>query len=383
MKFHKKLRNPHKFWDFYEHGVTQSLINSYRLCPIQTKLHWFEGWSPRSYNKSFHFGNTIHHALAAAYVDCQSGPPLAGKVISLVKEYEEIWLAEQRPTLGEFTIQQQNTFDEVYILAEAVLLTYFQIYKKDFSKNCLFTERAFNIPYEFPSVTGGTSTTYLRGKIDGAFQSGQYGLELVDHKTKALINIESIKGMIPFDTQCNLYMLAYLKEYGELPNSILYNVIRVPQSKPKRGQSKAEFIEEFRLKVEKEPDHYFYRVRLQIPREELMDWEKNWLVPNLQEIEVWYNSGCTNKTLNPDALETKFGLSAYFQLITTGNTGPYYRRKNVFPELIEDIPPLNPQTPKLRPKNEIPKETAKPVLHGHNITSRPQGNNSGIIQGDL
>jgi len=257
--------------------------------------------------------------------------PLAGKILQLVKEYEEIWINEQG---GDFSTRQQETWDEVYILAEAICLTYFEIYRKDFKNTWEFTEKDFSVPYTFPAYGGDQITTKLRGKIDGGFKDASTGrIWLIDHKTKAMINIDAIKAVLPYDTQCMLYMLAWQKQTGTFPAGIIYNIIRTPQSKPKQGESKQDFIERFRLTVQKDPDHYFYRVRFQVCPEELTQWENDWLVPNLKEIQAWFDSGCTSKTLNPDALETKYGLSPYYQLLTTGSTMNYYRRKHAFPEL--------------------------------------------------
>ena len=328
-------RNIAGFWNFYRDGVTQSLIGAYRECPIQCKLRYYDGWSPKSYSKPIHFGNCVHHVLASCYASHVS-MPLAGEILRLVREYEEIWLNEQG---GDFTTRQQDQWDEVYILAEAICLTYFEIYRKDFKFTWDFTEKDFKVPYQFTDYNGNEVSTFLRGKIDGGFRdtiagNGDTGkINLIDHKTKSIINIDGIKSMLPYDTQCNLYMLAWYKQTGEFPAGIIYNVIRTPQSKQKQGESKNDFIERFRQTVQKDPDHYFYRIRFRIAPEELLEWEKNWLIPNLREIQAWFDSGCSSKTLNPDALETKYGLSPYYNLIAYGNPSAYYKRKHVFPEL--------------------------------------------------
>jgi hypothetical protein len=326
-------RNAKGFWNFYRDGITQSLIGSYRECPIQCKLRYYDGYTPRQYSKPIHFGNCVHHVLASCYASNVS-MPLAGEILRLVREYEEIWEQEQG---GDFTIQQQTIWDEVYVLAEAICLTYFEIYRKDFRHNWEFTEKDFKVAYQFPAYPPlGVEpvNTFLRGKIDGGFRDENTDkMWLIDHKTKAMINIDAIKSVLPYDTQCMMYMLAWFLQSGEYPAGIIYNIIRTPQSKQKQGEDKADFIDRFRKTVEKDPDHYFYRIRFQVTPEEINQWEKDWLVPNLQEIHAWFESGCTSKTLNPDALETKYGLTPYYNLITTGSSLGYYRRKHPFPEL--------------------------------------------------
>src|SRR3990167_8586813 len=328
MKFIK--HNLDGFWNFYRDGVTQSLIGAYRECPVECKLRYYDGWTPRYYSKPIHFGNCVHHVLASCYADNVS-QPLAGEILRLIREYEAIWENEQG---GDFNTKQQETWDEVYILAEAICLTYFEIYSKDFKHTWEFTEKDFAVEYQFQSYGENQVVTKLRGKIDGCFKDVHTGKPwLIDHKTKSMINIDAIKSVLPFDTQCNLYMLAWQKQTGEYPAGIIYNIIRTPQSKLKQGESKNEFIDRFRETVQKDPDHYFYRVKFQIAPEELQQWEQNWLIPNLQEIQAWFDSGCTSKTMNPDALETKYGLTPYYNLLVTSNTMGYYRRKHPFPEL--------------------------------------------------
>jgi len=328
-------RNTAGFWNFYKHGITQSLIGKYRACPVQCKLAYYDGLSSRSYKANMHFGNTVHHVLACAYTQHNASPP-EGLVHSYIQEYQEIWEAEQREHCREFNIAEQAKWDKIYAMAEAVCPVYFRVYASDFKKDMLFAEKEFKIPYTFSSYNGAEVNTFLRGKIDLAYTESNGNITIHDHKCMEQINIDALKNLLPYDTQCNMYLLAVYKMLGKFPTHIYKNIIRIPQSKPKEGESPYNFSKRFNETVEKDPSHYFSRIKLQIAPEEILQWEKNWLVPNLQEIHHWFNSGCRNKTINPDALLTKYGVSEYLPLISVGLVDLYYKRKRVFPELSED-----------------------------------------------
>lgn len=338
-----QLNDNKGFWNFYKHGCSQSLIGKFRECPVQCKLAYYDGWTSTKYSEALHFGNTVHHVLAELYG--ADTLPLAGEILRKLREYKEIWAKEN--TTGELSIQVEERWEAVYAKAEAVLLEYFDVpeYKEDFKYNWMYTEKEFIVPFSFSMpYTGEKVDTFLRGKIDGGFERDGKE-ELIDHKCKSVINHDALIAMLPFDTQCNMYLLAQLIKTGKMPEAIKYNIIRIPSSNPKKHESLDDFIAALRDKISKQRDHYFYRIRLQITQNEILDWRDNWLIPNLVQIKRWFDSGCSNLTLNPDALySNKYGLCDFFHLITQGSTQFVYKRKHVFPELESDPNADNSQT---------------------------------------
>lgn len=331
-----RLNDNTGFWNFYRDGVSQSLIGKFRECPLQCKLAYYDGWTSKRYSQSIHFGNAVHYVLAETYGELSY--PLAGETCRKLREYGELWAKEQNE-LGEYSLSEEAQWQQTYALAEAILLEYFAVdeYKVDFKNNWLYTEKEFKIPYTFSMPhTGEIVETFLRGKIDGGFEVNDR-VELIDHKCKSIINMDAIVGTLPYDLQCNMYLLAYYKMTGVFPAAIKYNIIRIPQSKPKSGQDLDEFIIRLREKIAAEKAHYFSRVRLEIIPSEILNWEKNWLIPNLIQIKRWFDSGCSNLTMNPNALEGKYGMCEFFHLITCGSLMHVYKRKHVFPELESPI----------------------------------------------
>lgn len=325
------------FWNFYQHGVSQSLIGKFRECPIQCKLCYYDGWTSTKYSESLHFGNAVHYVLAELYGGVTR--PLAGEICRKLREFKEIWAKENKN--NELSLSQEEQWEKTYAACEAVLLEYFEVpeYLPDFKNNWLYTEKEFKVPFSFSMPhTGEKVDTFLRGKIDGGFETSPGVEELIDHKCKGIINHEALIAMLPYDTQCNLYLLAKLIETGKMPQAIKYNIIRIPQSRPLKGETLDEFIAKLRVKISTARDHYFYRIRLAITQNEILDWRDRWLIPNLIQIKRWFDSECKNLTLNPDALySSKYGLCDFFHLITTGTTQFVYKRKHVFPELESDI----------------------------------------------
>lgn len=323
------------FWNFYQHGVSQSLINKFRECPVQCKLAYYDGWTSTKYSEALHFGNTVHYVLAELYGT--DTLPLAGEILRKLREYKDIWAKENMNS--ELSMSQEQQWEKVYAAAEAVLLEYFDVpeYKSDFKHNWLYTEKEFKVPFSFSMpYTGEKVDTVLRGKIDGGFETPG-GLELIDHKCKGVINTEALIAMLPYDTQCNMYLLSQLLITGKMPQAIKYNIIRIPQSRPKVNEPLDDFVASLRDKISRQRDHYFFRIRLQITEKEIIDWQDNWLIPNLVQIKRWFDSECKNLTINPEALySNKYGLSDFFHLITTGSTQNVYKRKHVFPELESD-----------------------------------------------
>ena len=78
--------NP-RFYDFYKHGVTQSMITSWLECPTQCYLEYVEGWTQekRSAEQSILFGNICHHVLYRAYSEVAC--PAPGIIKTYINEY--------------------------------------------------------------------------------------------------------------------------------------------------------------------------------------------------------------------------------------------------------------------------------------------------------
>lgn len=324
--FFKPIQNGKgNVWDFYRDGVTQSFIGLFRHCPVQCKLKYFDGWTSKNYNEAFHFGECLHYVLQHAYLETTC--PLSGAMNCLIKSYQEIWEKEQNTS---FTTEQERIFEGIYARVEVLIRVYKERYKKDWENNWLWTENNFKIEYPI-----GLRKTFLQGKIDGGFETPDGKVWLIDHKTMSIIDIDMIVGKLPFDTQCMLYLLAYKLMTGKYPAGIVYNIIRKPQHK-QGDKTIEEFQEYLETKIREEPDHFFIRRRLQILPQEIDEWEKNWLIPNLKVIERWFNAGCSGPefTLNPDSLETKYGKCEMFDLLTGGNSYGFYKREHVFPELV-------------------------------------------------
>lgn len=321
-----KLQPKRRFWNFYEDGVTQSFINMFQTCRLQTKLYYVDGWTPKKTPVWWHFGSCVHYVLSRSYAN--SEPP---KYLQICEYINAFATANQSELQFDEDVQ---TLEQIYGFAEKVCYHYFQHYKSDFDHNWIYNESTFKIPYAI-STHPESKNTFLTGRFDGGFRTKEGHYSLIDTKCLSQINIPDLLRILPADTQVMFYSLAATILQGEFPKQIYYNIIRHPMNKmTKKDNSLHDLINRVSDAIEKDPKYYFIRLSIPIAKIEINEWCHDFLMPVLADIQKWFDSGCPSYYSNP-GLHGKYGLSQMFDLIVNKDQSKYFKREHVFQELVD------------------------------------------------
>lgn len=313
-----KNKNNKFLWNLYEHGVTASFLNSYTQCKYQTYLRYVLGWRAKRTPLSFMFGNVCHYVLSEAYH------------LTSIKEKgvlqffsDTVSLYEQANFRGKASSTEEIKDQELALmLAEVILPIYFMHYPKDLERNILYNETTFEA--KFGNIP-------LRGRVDAVFEKNNV-IQILDTKCMSVIDEETIEEYLPYDPQCMLYSCIMRELHPDSPITFTYNIIRRPTLR--QGKlTLSEFATKIRKDVLERLDHYFKRIPITISAEEMDFWKSNFLQPLIHELEDWQANYYMPRYYNPNALITKYGRCDLFDLITKGNTIPYYQVTTPFTEL--------------------------------------------------
>lgn len=317
-------------WDFWEEGVSSSLLSSWLTCREQFRLGVVEGWRSYYTPLALAFGTCMHWCLEKAY--SEKYPPNAGRCRALIASFETLWNREQpnAPT------RQREVQQRVYGLAEAVLPSYFQRWAGDFLgekypvKNgtpvpvkWLALEKQFSVPYVFPDGM----QTWIRGTRDAVLEDKRKDVWVFDSKCRSIINEEDTIDCLPTDLQQMLYLWAYVEETKKYPTGTVMNIVR----RPGHRQGSEEDLKSFFARVSKEVsnpkkwDHYFIRFAMRVTPKEIDEWKTRVLDPIMADVRGWWE-GRSPHYLNPLALVSKYGRCAMFNAITANNFTGLYRR---------------------------------------------------------
>lgn len=331
MKLKKKSN---KFYDFWRDGVTQSMVQKWLACPRQAYLEYVEGWTPYQQSDALLFGNVCHHVLEHAYTG--ESAPLPGNVRALITGFQEsMYSGTEKEPCAE--TQSKNEF--LFKKAETLLNTYFIQYSKDWENNWLFTERTFKIPYVYPDG----KTTFLQGKIDGAFVekikvTGKNELWVPDHKTSSRPDPESVSTLLPVDLQVWFYLYAttQLPEFkGKKISGFCYNMLRNPGLKmTQKDGTLQEYSNRLYTDIISRTDFYFHRENIRIKMSEIRAWKVKQLDPIMRAIRRWHESNYTWPAyFSPSALKTVYGLAPMTKAIVSNDFTGLYQRETPFQEL--------------------------------------------------
>ena len=215
-------------------GVSQSLLNSFMSCPKRF-LYSANRWHKKGVTLAMDFGSMVHEVLDKSY---HFGKVPDGNLI-----YG--WL-------DDFDYEGKADMDGM--LAYVLMTEYVKYYESD------FTGKKFKDIEKVFKVRIGNYT--LRGKIDGIYRDKQGKLWLMEHKTKSRIVEDNLMLRLSFDFQNLFYVMAAELMYKTPVTGVLYNIIRKPGHKVKKGESLTDFGDRIRQEIGKDPGHFFLRYEI-------------------------------------------------------------------------------------------------------------------------
>jgi hypothetical protein len=174
----------------------------------------------------------------------------------------------------------------------------------------------------------------LRGRIDGAVSlPGEEQPWLFESKNFSVIKPDDFMATLAGDWQLNFYLFSLWELNGRKwqPGGALFNILRRPQSKPRKGEDYQAFIRRLRKDYRKQPDHYFVRLPVAVQANALPRFEK-YLYEVLYNFREWWRSGRPVTTFGQPC-SGRYGLCRYVPLCYSADFTGFYKAKRMHPEL--------------------------------------------------
>lgn len=321
------------FWNLWQDGVTQGLLETFLTCPEKLRLRAVEGQSPLRGSGALAFGSLVHEVLDHVYSAIGKGqkkllPVISGSLAKCEKA-DRTKAQESPPADPRFW----EDLEENYGFAEAVVPAYFRQWEKDLKDyEWVALEEKFNVPYHPLGRLGlARPVIRVRGKRDGVFRQGKE-LWLFETKTKARIDDEAIVEKLPYDLQVMLYLWSMKHDYGEYPKGVVYNLIRRPQLRRKKDEDLREFCTRVNDDIASRPDFYFVRYLVSIREQELDAWELQF-DGMVRQLINWWEGGFHYKVSS--ACNGRMGVCDLLPLCSRDDSSGHYVREEVFPELVQ------------------------------------------------
>lgn len=320
-------------------------------CPEQAAVSYIDGYTPKKLSEPLESGSIMHYCLEHQF----KFPSPEACVQTVCNQYRR-W---RIPTL--LHSRERDSLEQLLGLCEVVFPRYARYWHEDDSRiHWVKRESQFRVPYEV-NTPEGPRKIHLRGMRDGVYRVPNTGkLGVFETKNKARIVDDDIKDGLKADMQTMFYVWATYLELGELPEQIIYNVIRRTALYRRKGdarkgtqpESDQDYLKRVAQDIDKDPSNYFMRWVVDLTPVEVRDFVVKTLDPLLVRFIQWHDSLKKNPLrherwidgnrspfhfLNLNALVGKYGKAQEYELIVNNATRLYRLRKETFPELEESF----------------------------------------------
>lgn len=308
-------------YDIKKHGVTQGLLSMFMRCRTET-TYWMQGLESLRTSQGLQFGTIAHIVLEKIYSNPLKHEPSRGQIYTAISQAQALYVLERG---GRLSAEEHELMEVTLALLEAVLPSYFEFNKKDFKKvKWAELEKRFVCDSPVPGVQ-------MTGRRDGAYWIGKE-LWLRENKTKARIEEDVLADTLSFDFQNSFYIYSLVKDYKVWPKGVLYDIIRRPGERQKQGESLNQYKARVEERVRKEPQYYFLRYEVSIPKSEHERFVQE-LANIIKEFKDW-TEGKLPTYRNTSSCIQRFGPCRYLPLCSNGEFPLYRKRKDLFPELV-------------------------------------------------
>lgn len=312
-----------EFYNLARDGVTQSLLGKFIHCRQSAKFY-VEGWKRPGVNIAFAAGNIFHEALDAIYSERIK---TKNKVLKVPDAYRIGVTAMEEQTKKELKNvidpEDREKIEQERSKMAALLQGYLVRWnEQDLKRGTRWTrsESEFNI--ELYGVR-------LRGKIDQTFKSG--GVEiLLDTKTAGRLDEAALVEKLSFDFQMLFYLTVLDALTGKENHEIIYNVVKKPEIRPRKGEDWSAFILRLQQDAIERTEFYFRRYSLRYSDDE-KDAFKMDLRAILEEFTDW-TRGDMATYRNCGACMGRWNCE-YLQACASNSTDVLVRSAKLFEEL--------------------------------------------------
>jgi hypothetical protein len=255
-------------YSLFTTGITQSLLSTWQKCP-RAFLISLNRWTDPTKGKRTGFGSLFHQMLDNLYSYYSETEDIPDK--DLIKDWIQEYADNEESKRGHGSLsgKQEEEIERDKLVTLILLEEYIKFYPKDFKKK-KFDEIEKSFEVQFHGYK-------LKGKIDARYWLSDERW-LMEHKTKSRFNWPELVLKLSFDLQNLFYILADELENKHKVQGVLYNVVRNP-SDPwrKKYPTIREYGRFLRVKIRKNPDHYFLRKEIIYSEEDKKNFRTNLL----------------------------------------------------------------------------------------------------------
>jgi len=309
-------------------GISPSLLSRWKHCREKARLNLL-GWTSRKTSTAQIFGTIAHAVLEHAYGDIQRGKlgtiPSTKYVKQICTRVEDRW-KKDNPRADSDTMENMEM---VMLLVEAIMPVYFTFWNRDLIKmDWYHLEQYVGKPEEARPF--GKYRSFMKGKMDGAFKTSKDKkgrLWLFETKSKSRLGEHGESNLIdimPHECQTHLYLGALQDATHKVPGGVLLNIIRRPNFKLKKKESLKQFADRVSSDIQRRPDYYFIRIRMEISARDL-EKQRTKLDGMFADFLAWYH-GDSPHYHNSDACEDKYGTCEFLKICAKGDTTGMYQR---------------------------------------------------------
>jgi len=331
---------PEKFYDPERDGVTFGLLSKFLTCREMARL-FLKGWSSSYSSFALVYGHVAHAVLQRAYHQHLT------KKLKRVPDkawidavLDDIWARWKRdnPRPHEKAVA---VMEEVMMKLSAILPYYFTYWAKDdFSRmQWIEVEETFRLQWQVRDQKGGSLSTFLRGRIDGAYllPGKKYAdrPRLLETKTRAVVDESNLVDTMPHERQTNTYLSALRGKLKKVPRSVLMNVIRKTALRQGKKESWEQYARRIADDVKSRLDFYFIRMEMTVEEQDINRSEEE-LNDLISDFLLWY-AGQSGHYKNTNAcVQPGFGRCAYLGVCSRGDYHGLIKRDVVFRELEDE-----------------------------------------------
>jgi hypothetical protein len=322
-------------YDPRKDGVTQSILATWLECREKARLSTIEGLSSRGSSKPLVHGDVMHRILKRYYLYLLHGRPESQmRPSAWVDEVHAEWTKEN----ADAPTDSKDLATEAAIMGRIIMPRYVARWHTHDSKvKWTMAESTFRVHIPVMMERGRIEQVLFTGQIDGGFESG--GKEvLFETKNKGQFS-DKLMSALSIDHQLGAYLTALGRMRKHQPKKVLYNLIRRPQERKKKDESLSEFASRVAANIDKEPEHYFERYKVDLSKEEVdkLVFSTEFKIAEFYRWWEGHRDANTLKTLDPmwngHACIQGYMTCHFIPICANGDRSNHCVRKLVHPEL--------------------------------------------------
>ena len=293
--------------------VSHTKLNTLQECEAKFRHYYIRKIEQRKRPVYFTFGEAAHKFLEIYYSS------KGKKIEEATREAIKIFQSVDR---GLLTPEEIHTLEIEQSKVEGICQAYPKFYNKDFLEfETMMTELSYRKDKGILLTSTRDYDVYYEGDIDGLFQDAAGDWWIVEHKFLAPQTItQSFLEKVHIDSQVLGYMwLAKERAIGEFPRGVIYNIIKKPSIRLKKGETREAFATRVREEyiTHGQTKEYFIRHDPQISQAHLDTWWKEKAhLANYAYTRIGIRSGMWPK--NTGACHNNYGSCQYLNACVTG-----------------------------------------------------------------